>query len=77
MERIIKNKELQEALKKEGLSDVLLVKGRGYFYLIGKEGTKTEEALSLKSETSIFVNSFKELSIPSWVEEIKDKVNKQ
>lgn len=74
MSREIKNKAFREALQREGLQDVLLMKGEGYFYLVGKEGTDMEDNLLRKAETSIFVNSFNQLSIEDWIQEISNLV---
>lgn len=67
----IKNRQLQKALEAEGLSDALLIKAEGYFYVDAKEGTPLAEKLSMKPSTSIYVNSFKQLTVQQWVEEIK------
>lgn len=61
----IKNKKLLEALKKEGLEDINLEKGNGYFWV----WSDTED-LNLYS-SSILVNSFKDQSIKDWVNDIK------
>ena len=61
----IKNKKLLEALKKEGLEDINLEKGNGYFWI----WSDTKD-LNLYS-SSILVNSFKDQSIEDWINDIK------
>ena len=61
----IKNKKLLEALKKEGLEDINLEKGNGYFWI-----WSDAKDLNLYS-SSILVNSFKDQSIEDWINDIK------
>lgn len=61
----VKNRKLKEALKKEGLEDINLEKGNGYFWI----WSDTKD-LNLYS-SSILVNSFKDQSIEDWINDIK------
>ena len=55
---------LRKALDAAQMRDTWLIKGRGYFYVLHNGDTLD----------SIYVNSFNQLSVPQWVERIKDIV---
>lgn len=67
----IKNRKLEEALKKEGLEDINLEKGNGYFWIWSDDEEMNLKITSLYSN-SILVNSFKDQSIENWVKDIKE-----
>lgn len=62
----IKDKKLATAMQRAGLSDYELVKGKGYFYVINKDG---------EIFGSIYVYSYKQLTANEWVERIKEAIN--
>lgn len=49
--------------------DMQLVKGSGYFYIVGKTDEADSKLSELKS-TSIYTNSVNQLSLERWVLEI-------
>ena len=57
----IRNTKLLNALDVAQMQNTWLIKGNGYFYVL-----HNNEPLD-----SIYVNSFNQLSIPEWVDEIK------
>lgn len=68
--REIKNKQLTNQLRSEGLEDIILCKDNGYFFIASNNEKTSMEICSLQSN-SIYVNSFNQLTIDQWVEEIK------
>lgn len=71
----ITDQKLRETLDNIGLSDIHLEKNKGYFYIWASEGTVHDKWLSCLPSTSIYVNSFKDLSIDEWISEIRKIVN--
>lgn len=67
----VKNRKLKEALKKEGLENINLEKGNGYFWIWSDDEEMNLKITSLYSN-SILVNSFKDQSIENWVKDIKE-----
>lgn len=67
----IKNRKLKEALKEEGLENINLEKGNGYFWIWSDDEEMNLKITSLYSN-SILVNSFKNQSIENWVKDIKE-----
>lgn len=67
----VKNRKLKEALKKEGLENINLEKGNGYFWIWSDDEEMNLRITSLYSN-SILVNSFKDQSIENWVKDIKE-----
>lgn len=67
----VKNRKLKEALKKEGLANINLEKGNGYFWIWSDDEEMNLKITSLYSN-SILVNSFKDQSIENWVKDIKE-----
>lgn len=67
----IKNRKLKEALKEEGLENINLEKGNGYFWIWSDDEEMNLKITSLYSN-SILVNSFKDQSIENWVKDIKE-----
>ena len=61
----IRNGALLKALEAAQMRHTWLIKGNGYFYVL-----HNGEPMG-----SIYVNSFNQLSIPQWVEEIKEIVD--
>ena len=67
----VKNRKLKEALKKEGLENINLEKGNGYFWVWSDDEEMNLKITSLYSN-SILVNSFKDQSIENWIKDIKE-----
>ena len=67
----VKNRKLKEVLKKEGLENINLEKGNGYFWIWSDDKEMNLKITSLYSN-SILVNSFKDQSIENWVKDIKE-----
>ena len=70
----VKNRKLYALLHKEGLDNIILCKGYGYFYITSDD----DEMYSVINEldnTTIYVNSFNQLTPEEWVEEIKRLLN--
>lgn len=66
----IVNRELQKKLKEQGLEKVLLYKSEGYFFITSDDDEVWNQINQLPTD-SIYVNSFNQLSIEGWIEEIK------
>jgi hypothetical protein len=64
----IKNKAFRAAMKQAELERVDLWKDNGYFWIY----SDTDQSLSLLPETAIYVNKFTDLTIPEWIESIKN-----
>lgn len=71
MVKQIVNKQLEKALKRVGIENIGLFKDgtEGYFYVDGLTD-ETKDILNLAYSTSIYVYSFNQMSIKSWVDEI-------
>jgi len=66
----IQNKALLRALKKEGLEDMKLIRGAGYFYWMSNTNRKL--GLALVNAEVVLVCYFHHLSIVDWVQEAKE-----
>lgn len=64
------NRKFRRMMDQEGLSDVMLFKGEGYFYICS-EGKHKSKVYSLES-TSVYVNSFNQMTPEEWVSTIKE-----
>jgi hypothetical protein len=69
--KVVKNHKLNKLLKQNGLENVQLCKGNGYFWLTS-EDDETYRILSSLETTSIYTNSFSDQTPEAWVEEIKE-----
>jgi hypothetical protein len=69
--KVVKNHKLNKLLKQNGLENVQLCKGNGYFWLTS-EDDETYRILSSLETTSIYTNSFSDQTPEDWVEEIKE-----
>lgn len=67
----VKNKRLYSALEKEGIVDVVLVKGDGYFYLTSDNEDVFNSKISNIESNFIPVYALCHLSIDGWVNVIK------
>ena len=66
----IVNKEFQKKLMEQGLEKVLLYKNNGYFFITSDDDEMWNQINQLPTD-SIYVNSFNQLSVDEWIEEIK------
>lgn len=71
MLREIKNRQLNRALRSvdQELDKIILMKDDGYFYITSDDDLWADRISGLYS-SSILVNSFKDMSIDDWVNEI-------
>lgn len=74
MVRVIKNRRLRNLLKKQGLRDVWLVKGAGYFY-ITSDNKAVADSISRLEHNMICCNSFSDQPVEHWVKDILDLLN--
>ena len=65
--REIKNPKFRKLMKDAGLDDIMLIQDNGYLYIT----SETNEDVFKLPETSIYVNSFKDMTPEEWVDEIK------
>ena len=68
--KVVKNPKLTRLLNREGLGDILLCKGYGYFY-ITSDNEELANKISMLYSNSIYLNSFNQQSPEEWVEDIK------
>lgn len=75
MVREIINKQLQKALKREGINDVHLYKECtfGFFYVLQRSINYNETILK---DNIIYLNSFSQQGIKDWVNDIKQILGK-
>ena len=66
----VKNKKLKQLLAKEGLDNIILCKGYGYFY-ITSDNDEWATKLAGMYENAIYMNSFNQQTPEEWVEDIK------
>lgn len=72
----VKNRKLYSLLHKEGIDGITLVKAYGYFFI----QPETDEMMYFMNDlddTSIYVNSFNQLTVEEWVETIKNLLNQR
>lgn len=74
MPQKITNKKLQKQLATVGLEKVLLYKDYGYFFITSDDDEMWSRINQLPTN-SIYVNSFNQLSIEEWIEEIVSLFN--
>lgn len=65
--REIKNPKFRKLMKQTGLEDISLIQDNGYLWIM----SDTNEDVFKLPETSIYVNSFRDMTPEEWVEEIK------
>ena len=65
--REIKNPKFRKLMKQAGLEDISLIQDNGYLWIT----SDTNEDVFKLPETSIYVNSFNDMTPEEWVEEIK------
>lgn len=65
--REIKNPKFRKLMKQAGLEDISLIQDNGYLWIT----SDTNDDIYTLPETSIYVNSFKDMTPEEWVEEIK------
>lgn len=65
--REIKNPKFRRLMKQAGLDDIMLMQDNGYLYIT----SDTNDEIFTLPETSIYVNSFRDMTPEEWVEEIK------
>lgn len=65
----ITNKTFRKAMEEAGLEKVQLEKGKGYFY-IWSDDEETALMIAGIYDNSIMVNSFNQLNIKQWINEI-------
>lgn len=70
--REIKNPKFRKLMKQAGLDDIMLIQDNGYLYIT----SETNEDIFTLPETSIYVNSFRDMTPEEWVEEIKRLLDK-
>lgn len=70
----IRNKTLYRQLDKAGIQDVILCKGKGYFYIASDNDTMADRISRLNSNM-IYCNSFCDQPIECWVKDILDLLN--
>lgn len=66
----IKNRQLSKRMRLEGIKNVTLVKGNGYFYLVSSDDELHDKLFSL-DDNIIMVYAFNHMTISGWIEEIK------
>lgn len=64
----IRYRKFRAAMDAAGLGKVELWKDRDYLWIY----SDTDQSLSLLPETAIYVNKFTDLTIPEWIESIKN-----
>ena len=69
-EKTVKNTKLRKLLDDAGYSDIELVKGSGYFYLVSNEPNSEHEKLLFSKDTDIYVNSFNQQTPEQWFDDI-------
>lgn len=67
-------KKVNAAIKSK-FSDVELVKGAGYFYLVGTTEEMDKKLCQLQS-TSIYVYRLNELTLDQWLDDVKGIIEK-
>ena len=74
-DKIIKSPKLYKALALNGINDILLVKGDGYFYLYSDKDDVYYNVISKIENNFIPCYSFSQQSIEEWVDSIKSLLN--
>lgn len=69
-EKTVKNTKLRKLLDDAGYSDIELVKGSGYFYLVSNEPNSEHEKLLYSKDTDIYLNSFNQQTPEQWFDDI-------
>lgn len=69
----VKNKALKRALIANGLDDIHLIKGDGYFYLEGV----TSDGIDDFFDGEIYMNSFNQQSVQDWINDIIDVIERE
>lgn len=76
MARAVKNAKLRKMLDKAGYQDIDLVKGDGYFYVVSNDIGSDHEKWLMVVDTDIYINSFNQMSVEEWFNEIMNIINK-
>lgn len=71
--RVIKDTKFRGLMQAAGLGDIILVKDHGYFFITSD---KDDSPVWRAPETSICVNSFKDMTPEDWVKEIDGLLQK-
>ena len=74
--RVINNAELYRGLAEEGLTDLLLCKDKGFFYITSDNKGMAERIARLETNV-IYCNSLNQQPISAWISDIKDLLNRK
>lgn len=69
--REVRNRKFRQLMKMEGLEDISLIQDNGYLWI----DSDTDERVWHIPQTSIYVNSFNDMTPEEWVLEIKRLLN--
>ena len=70
----IRNRKFRKMMNEAGLGDILLIQDRGYLYITSDN--ENSSVFTLK-ETAFYVNSFHDMTLEQWVQEIKERLKNE
>ena len=73
----VRNMKLRRLFDKAGYTDIHLIKGEGYFYIVTSGDSEIAKAVDRYSEgTSIYMNSFNQQTPDEWFNDVDRIVKK-